>query len=68
MTAIPKTAWIVSRCTLPPEKMQSSLFIVAAVAFVAMAAIFGPRKAPGIVLSIAAVISAAWLVSAVLMA
>jgi Sec-independent protein translocase protein TatA len=48
--------------------MQSSIFIIAAVAFVAMAAIFGPRKAPGIALSIAAVISAAWLVSAIFMA
>lgn len=48
--------------------MISSLFIVAAVAFVAMLAIFGPRKAPGIVLSIAAVLSAAWVVSAILTA
>jgi len=48
--------------------VNSSIFIIAAVAFVAMAAIFGWRKAPGIFLSIAAVISAAWLVSAVLMA
>jgi len=48
--------------------MQSSLFIIAAVAFVAMAAILGPRKAPGILLSIAAVLSAAWLVSAILTA
>jgi hypothetical protein len=46
----------------------SSLFIIAAVLFAAMVAIFGPRKAPGILLSIAAVISAAWLVSAVIMA
>ena len=48
--------------------MISSLFIIAAVLFAAMVAIFGPRKAPGILLSIAAVISAAWLVSAVIMA
>jgi hypothetical protein len=46
----------------------SSLFIILAVFFVAMVAIFGPRKAPGIVLSIAAVLSAAWLVSAILTA
>jgi hypothetical protein len=46
----------------------SSLFIIAAMAFVAMLAIFGPRKAPGIVLSIAAVLSAAWVVSAILTA
>jgi hypothetical protein len=45
--------------------MQSSIFIIAAVLFAAMLAIFGPRKAPGIVLSIAAVLSAAWLVSAI---
>jgi len=45
--------------------MQSSLFIIAAVGIAAMLAIFGPRKAPGIVLSIAAVLSAAWLVSAI---
>jgi hypothetical protein len=48
--------------------MQTSIFIIASVAFVAMAAIFGPSKAPGIALSIAAVISAAWLVSAIFMA
>ena len=48
--------------------MNSSLFIIFAVAFVAMLAIFGPRKAPGIVMSIAAVLSAAWLVSAILTA
>ena len=48
--------------------MISSLFIIAAVTFAAMLSIFGPRKAPGIVLSIAAVLSAAWLVSAILTA
>ena len=48
--------------------MISSLFIIAAVALAAMLAIFGPRKAPGIVLSIAAVLSAAWLLSAILTA
>jgi hypothetical protein len=48
--------------------MQSSIFIIAAVLFVAMLAIFGPRKAPGIILSIAAVLSAAWIVSAILTA
>jgi ABC-type glucose/galactose transport system permease subunit len=49
----------------PDKPMQSSLFIIAAVGIAAMLAIFGPRKAPGIVLSIAAVLSAAWLVSAI---
>ena len=48
--------------------MNSSLLIIAAVAFVAMVAIFGWRKAPGILLGIAATLSAAWLVAAVLMA
>jgi hypothetical protein len=48
--------------------MQSSLFIIAAVAFVAMLAIFGPRKAPGIILGIAAVLSAAWMVATILTA
>jgi hypothetical protein len=47
---------------------MQSLFIIPTVFFVAMVAIFGWREAPGILLSIAAVLSAAWLVSAILTA
>ena len=45
--------------------MTSSLLIIAATLLIALVAIFGWRKAPGILLSIAAVLSAAWLVSAI---
>jgi len=48
--------------------MQSSLLIIGFTLFVALVAIFGIRKAPGIFLGVAATLSAAWLVSAVLMA
>lgn len=48
--------------------MNSHLLIIAATAFVAMVAIFGWRKAPGILLGIAATLSSAWIVSAVLTA
>ena len=44
------------------------LLIIAAVAFVALAAILGPARALKAVLGIAATISAAWLVSAILTA
>jgi hypothetical protein len=48
--------------------MTSSLLIIAFTLFVSLVAIFGIRKAPGILLGIAATCSAAWLVSAVLTA
>jgi hypothetical protein len=46
----------------------SSLLIISAVAFFALVAIFGWSKAPGILLSIAAVLSAAWFMLAILTA
>jgi len=46
----------------------SYLLIVAAVAFVALTAILGPLRALRAVLGIAATLSAAWLVSAILTA
>ncbi len=48
--------------------MQSSLLIIAFTLLIALMAIFGWRKAPGILLGIAATLSTAWLVSAVLTA
>ena len=45
--------------------MQASLFIIAAVAFVALTAILGPAKALRAILGIAATLSAAWIVSAI---
>jgi hypothetical protein len=48
--------------------MQSSIFIIAAVAFLGLSAIFGIRKAPGILLGIAATLSAAWIVATILTA
>jgi type IV secretory pathway VirB2 component (pilin) len=48
--------------------MNHSLLIIAATAFVAMVAIFGWRKAPGILLGISATLSAAWIVSTILTA
>ena len=48
--------------------MNSSFLIIAVTLFIALVAIFGWRKAPGILLGIAATLSAAWLVAAVLMA
>jgi len=43
--------------------VNPSIFIIPAVFLVAMVAIFGIRKAPGIFLGIAATCSAAWLVA-----
>ena len=45
-----------------------SFLYIPAVLFVALVAIFGIRKAPGIFLVIAATLSAAWVVSAILTA
>ena len=48
--------------------MQANLFILAAVSFCGLVAIFGIRKAPGILIGIAATLSAAWIVTAILTA
>jgi len=53
-----------NRFTLKNE-MTSYLLTIAAVAFVALAAILGPAKALKAVLGIAATLSAAWLLSAI---
>ena len=45
--------------------MQANLIILSAVTFCGLVAIFGLRKAPGILLGIAATLSAAWIVSAI---
>ena len=48
--------------------MQSSLFIIAAVSFIGLSAIFGIRKAPGMLLGVAATLSAVWIVATILTA
>lgn len=48
--------------------MQANLLTIAAVTFCGLVAIFGWRKAPGILLGIAATLSAAWAVSVILTA
>ena len=48
--------------------MQANLFILAAVSFCGLVAIFGIRKAPGILLGISATLSAAWIVTAIITA
>ena len=45
--------------------MQSSLFVITAVAFLGLSAIFGIRKAPGLLLGAAATLSAVWIVAAI---
>ena len=47
---------------------MQSLLTIPAVFFVALVAIFGIRQAPGILLGIAATLSAAWIVSTILTA
>ena len=48
--------------------MQVNLLIIAVVSLCGLVAIFGIRKAPGILLGIAATLSAAWIVSTILTA
>jgi len=48
--------------------MQSSLLIISATLFAALVAIFGWQKAPGILLGIAATLSGAWMLFAILTA